>query len=166
VAWRWCADQDGGQAVIGLEAEILAIVTDCKAVARTQLVRHFVLRRNILPDAVHKAIWHLIVGAVVQELNGELSLVVRPKEASEEPKPVRVKKPATPPKYDADGNRRCSTCKEYLRIHEFTSHPTTRDRLQPACRSCKLESMRRSRASNHYVLNRLSSGLGRSGTAK
>jgi len=154
----------------GLEAELLAMITDCKSVAREQLVRHFVLRRNIYPDSVHKAIYHLIVGTVVQEVNGELCLMTPARERREkvepEPKEPKVEKPPKPPKYDDDGNRRCVTCKQYLPLDHYTRHPTTRDRLQPACRACKLEAMRRSRGSSHYVLNCLSSGLGRSGTAK
>jgi hypothetical protein len=154
----------------GLEAELLALITDCKSVAREQLVRHFVLRRNMYPDAVHKAIWHLIVGAVVVETEGWLSLVVVGTEKADKPekppKELKVKKATKPKKYNEDGDRRCSACKQYLPVDQFTRHPTTCDRLQPACKACKLESMRRSRRSSPYVLNRLvGRPAHRSGTA-
>jgi hypothetical protein len=154
----------------GLEAELLTIITDCKTVARKQLVRHFVLRRNIYPDAVHKAIHRLMIGAVVLETEQGLALVrpdkVDSKERGPLKKPRQVKAVlGRPSKYDDDGNRRCSMCKKYLPIDNFTGHPTTQDRLQASCKGCKLESMRRSRAVSNYFIDRLYGRPRRSGTA-
>ena len=149
----------------GLEAEILKIIQDCASVTREQVVRHFVLRRNLYPDAVHKAIYHLIVGGVVAEKGGNLSQVIPDLEDKEEARAAReaknkpakepAKKPAKPLRYNEDGDRRCTGCHQYLPVSDFARHPSTKDRLQPNCRLCKTLSMQRSRSRSAYSVKRL-----------
>lgn len=148
----------------GLEAEILAILNECQP-TRLQLVRHFVERRNLWPDSVHRAITRLIVALAIKDTPQGLiyeGVKVDSPEVDADPPPRKrgrplkseaKPKPEKPPKYDAKGARYCPMCVSYRPVAEFGKHPRTADGMQTHCRACRAEWMARKRRSVYGLSN-------------
>ena len=138
----------------GLPAEILGIIHDCRTVTREQLVAHFVRKRNLYPDSIHKAIHSLIVGGIAQEVDAAIVLLATPKDDAGAPAGERKQgrprkyppKPPSPPRFNEDGLVHCRCCLQYLPPTTFGRMDRSRDGLQSHCRPCRALAMARRRS--------------------